>query len=115
MREAPGLVIGTCNQCRQVRRVYARSHLCPACTPRHSDSPPAETSQARRAIVRSCREVLHDAECDPYGWVVVAWMGELPLYVTAQDALNAGAAGLGQLAGELAQTLGMPAEISSLS
>ena len=104
MREAPGLVIGTCSRCGKVRRVYARSHLCPACTPRRSNSPPAEIPDARRLIGRSCRDVIRDAERDPHGWVVVAWMGELPLYVLAQDALKAGPEGLRLIAEELAAT-----------
>ena len=114
MREAPGLVIGTCSECLQVRRVYARSHLCPACTVRHRDSSPAEMLQARRVIARSYREVISDAEHDPHGWVIVAWAGDLPLYLMAQDALKAGVAGLRQLSGELVQALGSAVETSPL-
>jgi len=49
---------------------------------------------------------LRDAEQQPDGWVVLAWIDELPVYLASQDVLKAGQKGIPTLRAEFLSSIG---------
>ncbi len=54
-----------------------------------------------RIVTRFPAEIVHEAECDPHGRVVIAWLDDWPLYMDSQGLLKAGIAGVRSLMAEL--------------
>jgi len=59
-----------------------------------------------KVVSRLAVDILRDAERQPDGWVVFAWIGELPVYLAAQDILKAGRKGIHALCAEFMSSIG---------
>ena len=62
-------------------------------------------------VTRPSADVLRDAEQRPDGYVTIVWLGNMPLFLSAQWALQAGRPGIEQAQRELlGQMRGRPGD-----
>ena len=74
--------------------------------PRPSREVAAQSSSQHPGLrLRFTGEVLSDAEKQPQSHIVLAWVGDTPLYASAQDVLKMGRDGLHQLGREVGASL----------
>ena len=58
-----------------------------------------------KIMSRLAIDILRDAEQQPDGWVVLAWIGEVPVYLASQDVLKAGRKGIPTLRAEFLRSI----------